>query len=158
MSAVYKDAPFKTFIMSPVLNGKPQIFTSNISAFVQTHALTGAFYKPANDNRALGLFGENVVFAEGDAWKRHRRVTAPAFGTSTMRNVWQTTASVYTEIISTEGWHVTASTPVVNVNKVTHKVSDQTLRHSHVVIIENIVCALLDLHCRLRFAHVLVRA
>lgn len=120
--------------MNPVLMGQPHIYTSSISAFVQTHALTGAFYKPASENKALGLFGENVLFAEGDTWKRHRRITAPAFGTSTMRNAWETTANVYAEIIATEGWHATPSTSVLDVNSITHKVRYRSFCSSLILI------------------------
>lgn len=122
---VYKDAPLKTFILRPVMNGVPHIFTSSLSVLVQTTALAGAFIKPQHVNVALELFGDNVVIAEGDVWKRHRRVTAPAFGPEAIRNVWETTARVYSELLETQGWRGDATkieTPVINVNNITHKV------------------------------------
>lgn len=115
--------PLRTFTIRPVLLGNSVFFSGHISAFVQTHALSGAFYKAAKENEALALFGENVVTAEGDVWKRHRRITAPAFSSSTHKNVWETTERVYADIIESEGWNATAVTPTVNANTITHKVS-----------------------------------
>jgi cytochrome P450 len=37
------------------------------------------FIKPTWMYRVLSFFGQNVVITEGDVWRRHRRITAPAF-------------------------------------------------------------------------------
>ncbi len=66
--------------------------------------------------------GLNVVSAEGEFWKRHRRITAPAFNQKTYRNVWETTANVYRDMIKNEGWETVHQTNAVKVNLITHKV------------------------------------
>ena len=58
----------------------------------------------------------------GDDWKRHRRITAPAFNHLTYRNVWDTTVRVYADMLDKEGWNSVGETGVTNVNKATHKV------------------------------------
>lgn len=65
--------------------------------------------------------GENVITTEGDAWKRHRRVTGPAFNHSTYRNVWDTVADVYADMLKQEGWLHADETPPANFNDITHK-------------------------------------
>lgn len=120
--SVYRGIPVKTFVLMPALIGKPLVYTSHVSAFMQITSLAGDFYKPARDNKTMALFGENVLSAEGDVWKRHRRVTAPAFSPSAMRNVWETTARVYLDILTSEGWYSAATTPTVNANLISHKV------------------------------------
>ncbi|THH08156.1 hypothetical protein EW145_g2891 [Phellinidium pouzarii] len=121
--SLYDNAPLKTLTITPILFGQTFMYTKNVQAFYQSHSLTSAFYKPANSNPALRMLGENVASAEGDIWKRHRRITAPAFNHSTYRNVWDTTARVYADSIDKEGWSNVEETPVVNFNTVTHKVA-----------------------------------
>lgn len=77
--------------------------------------------------------GQNVVTSDGEAWRRHRRITAPAFNHTTYRNVWETTARVYADMLEQEGWvHVDETAPA-NFNKITHKVrrnvSSKSLRN-----------------------------
>ena len=66
--------------------------------------------------------GFNVVGSEGEVWKRHRRIAAPAFNHATYRNVWSTTARVYADMLDKEGWKNVNETPITNFNKITHKV------------------------------------
>ena len=68
------------------------------------------------------MFGDNVVSLEGEMWKRHRRIAAPAFNHTTYKNVWDTTVHVYEEMIAAEGWADVSETPVTNFSKITHKV------------------------------------
>lgn len=69
------------------------------------------------------MLGDNVVSTEGDMWRRHRRITAPAFNNTTYRNVWDTTVRVYDEMIAAEGWEGVSETKPVNFSDITHKVS-----------------------------------
>lgn len=69
------------------------------------------------------MMGDNVVAAEGETWRRHRRITAPAFNHSTYRNVWETTTKVYTDCMEQEGWNDVDAVPSIDFNKITHKVS-----------------------------------
>ena len=72
------------------------------------------------------LLGINLISENGEIWKRHRRVIAPAFNHVTYRNVWDTTASVYKEMIEEEGWLDAEGGKELDINENTHKVSPQT--------------------------------
>ena len=71
------------------------------------------------------LLGPNVVASEGDVWRRHRRVTAPAFNHSAYENVWNVTAGVYSQICDKEGWNDSNVVNVKNMNKLTHQVRNK---------------------------------
>ena len=66
--------------------------------------------------------GDNVITAEGEGWKRHRRIVAPAFNHATYRNVWETTARVYNDMLRYEGWEHVDETSPAEFNRITHKV------------------------------------
>ncbi|KAI5120962.1 hypothetical protein M0805_006635 [Coniferiporia weirii] len=121
--SLYENAPLKTLAITPILFGDTFIYSSSVPSFHQSHNLSSAFFKPANSNAVLRMFGENVVSAEGDVWKRHRRITAPAFNHTTYRNVWDTTARVYTDMIDNEGWRNVDETPTTEFNKISHKLA-----------------------------------
>ncbi|KAI5115166.1 hypothetical protein M0805_003202, partial [Coniferiporia weirii] len=121
--SLYENAPLKTLAITPILYGETFIYSSSVPSFHQSHNLSSAFFKPANSNAILRMFGENVVSAEGDVWKRHRRITAPAFNHTTYRNVWDTTARVYTDMIDNEGWRNVDETPTTEFNKISHKLA-----------------------------------
>ena len=72
------------------------------------------------------LLGINLISENGEIWKRHRRVIAPAFNHVTYRNVWDTTANVYKEMIEEEGWLDAEGGKELDINENTHKVSSQT--------------------------------
>ncbi|PCH40705.1 cytochrome P450 [Wolfiporia cocos MD-104 SS10] len=56
------------------------------------------FTKPVENMGVLSFYGENVVVTEHDEWKRHRKVTAPAFTERNMRLVWDVTTKSFEEL------------------------------------------------------------
>ena len=68
----------------------------------------------------------NVLSSEGEDWKRHRRIVAPAFNPTTYLNVWETTVNVYKDIIDKERWEGKDTITVNNFSVITHKVSTFT--------------------------------
>ena len=82
-------------------------------------------YRQAQLTSPRRMLGPNVLVTEGDVWKRHRRITAPAFNHATYKNVWDTTVRVYEQMLSAEGWSDAnvRETPIIDFNKITHKVS-----------------------------------
>ncbi|KAI5116138.1 hypothetical protein M0805_006319 [Coniferiporia weirii] len=121
--SLYEKSPLKTLAIMPILYGETFIYSSSAPSFHQNHNLTSAFFKPANSNQSLRMLGENVLSAEGNVWKRHRRITAPAFNHATYRNVWNTTACVYADMLENEGWRNVGETLATDVNKITHKLA-----------------------------------
>ena len=72
---------------------------------------------------SYSILGMNVLSSEGEDWKRHRRIIAPAFNPTTYLNVWETTVNVYKEITEKEYWEGKETVTVNNFNLITHKVS-----------------------------------
>ena len=66
--------------------------------------------------------GENVITTDGDVWRRHRRITAPAFNQSAYEYVWETTAALYEDMLRQEGWKEAKTGCIVDINVITHKV------------------------------------
>ncbi|KAL5485009.1 hypothetical protein ACEPAI_7651 [Sanghuangporus weigelae] len=119
--SLYKNANLKTVVAIPLFYGRDVLYTSSLAVFHQAVGLHGPAQK--SDMSILKILGENVVTAEGDTWKRHRRITAPAFNHSTYRNVWETTEKVYADMLQNEGWVNMNQTPVADFNKITHKLA-----------------------------------
>lgn len=74
-------------------------------------------------SRSYSILGMNVLSSEGEDWKRHRRIVAPAFNQTTYLNVWETTVNVYKEIAEKEYWESKETVTINNFNLITHKVS-----------------------------------
>ncbi|KAJ7150442.1 cytochrome P450 [Mycena crocata] len=92
--------------MVPLLVGAPCYYTSSVDVMKQllqseskTHLL-----KPNWLTSTLLLWGNNVFSANGDTWKRHRRILAPAFTTKTYESVVSETITTFSEMVAAEGW------------------------------------------------------
>ncbi|KAL5513630.1 hypothetical protein ACEPAH_4029 [Sanghuangporus vaninii] len=90
----------------PWLVGNPAYYTSSLDVMKQ---LLGAESKThlekPQDLTLARLWGHSVTSANGDVWRRHRRVVSPAFNNKTYSDVWKTVRSVYREMIDAEGWN-----------------------------------------------------
>ncbi|KAF7360365.1 hypothetical protein MVEN_00766200 [Mycena venus] len=96
----------ETVNLTPIISGTPWLWTSNIE--VGRQVITGAhktsFYKPASASQALLLWGMNLVAADGQMWRKHRRVVGPAFNSELYKLVWKQTAHTYRDMVRTDGW------------------------------------------------------
>ncbi|KAJ7434462.1 cytochrome P450 [Mycena latifolia] len=92
--------------MVPLLVGEPCYYTS--SPDVMRQLLNGdtrtGLVKPRWLTAPLLLWGDNLVSASGEMWKRHRRIMAPAFTTNTYSLVVAETIALYRELVAAEGW------------------------------------------------------
>ncbi|KAL5524766.1 hypothetical protein ACEPAF_9912 [Sanghuangporus sanghuang] len=118
---LYKDPNLRTVVTIPLFYGRDILYTSSLTVFHQCLSFNAPFDRPGMD--LLQIMGDNVVTSEGEDWKRHRRIVAPAFNHSTYRNVWETTARVYEDMLKQEGWEHIDATPPANFNKITHKLA-----------------------------------
>jgi len=62
------------------------------------------FPKPVWMYGALSYFGPNIVAAEGELWKKYRKISAPAFSEPNNKLVWAETLAVMDDLLSTK-WH-----------------------------------------------------
>jgi hypothetical protein len=88
-------------------------------------------------------WGENLVVADHDVWKRHRRILSPAFtkglyvhsmksetlalgftATTTHRFslVWAESTRTFRDMVAAEGWHAAPAFPVHSINSLANKV------------------------------------
>ncbi|KIJ46886.1 hypothetical protein M422DRAFT_29073 [Sphaerobolus stellatus SS14] len=62
------------------------------------------FPKPIDIYSILGMFGSNIIMTEGEEWKRHRKIAAPAFSERNNRLVWEETSRIVSDMLSTSMW------------------------------------------------------
>ncbi|EKM48946.1 uncharacterized protein PHACADRAFT_214578 [Phanerochaete carnosa HHB-10118-sp] len=67
------------------------------------------------------VWGPNVFAANGDDWKRHRRIIAPAFCPATYAAVWEETSRVFDEMEAEEGWLERSTVDIPAINSYTYK-------------------------------------
>ncbi|KAK9894986.1 cytochrome P450 [Cystobasidium minutum MCA 4210] len=109
----YINAPLNPKINDPVTIRKRyeaagSTITSLVSAFTPRISLSVAdakairailgdrttFPKPLELYRILSIYGENVLITEGDEWKKHRKIVAPAFSEDTYILDWAVATGV----------------------------------------------------------------
>ncbi|KAF8168572.1 cytochrome P450 [Pholiota molesta] len=102
---LYKQFPnhSDTYSMVPFIYGEASIFTSNLDVLRQ---LVGSGHKTdfVKTTVSLGNWGENLVTAEGEVWRKHRRVMGPAFNNDLYVNVWAESLAVHRQMTSIEEW------------------------------------------------------
>ncbi|KAJ2933973.1 hypothetical protein H1R20_g3142, partial [Candolleomyces eurysporus] len=122
---LYKRFNGENFAIMPWLEGTPMIVSSNLDVMRQvaygSHR-TG-FEKPEEMSEALLFWGQNLVAADGDAWRKHRRVMGPAFNSKLYQTVWTKTAEIYDQMVEGEGWTGKDSIEVPAIQKITFQVA-----------------------------------
>jgi len=156
-AAAYKQYGNDTISVVPFFTGPTGFYTSNLD--VARQVISGAhkssFFKHENSSRAflwglyinaLGiqsnfwarLWGMNLVAADGDTWRKHRRVMGPAFNntlsvflvfilwrhwtTSRYDMVWSETMKTYKEMNLAEGWNEKKEIEIPVIQKLTFQV------------------------------------
>ncbi|KAJ7726005.1 hypothetical protein DFH07DRAFT_758359, partial [Mycena maculata] len=92
--------------MVPLLVGAPRFYASSPDVMKQllNNELETRLMKPNWLTSTLLLWGDKLFSANGDMWKRHRRILAPAFPAKTYTLVVSQTAAVCQEMIIAEAW------------------------------------------------------
>ncbi|KAF8558183.1 hypothetical protein OG21DRAFT_1296764 [Imleria badia] len=71
-----------TVSIIPFISGSPTIYTRSMQVgkqiIVSGHR-SGAFGKADHLTRFFLFWGSNIISAEGELWRKHRRITSPAF-------------------------------------------------------------------------------
>ncbi|KAJ7590446.1 cytochrome P450 [Mycena floridula] len=120
---LYKSA--ETFSVVPFLAGPVGLYTSNIDIARQV-VIGGhktSFIKPEAMSQALLIFGMNLIAADSEMWRKHRRVLGPAFNTVLYRAVWTKTIKTYREMVKEEGWLDKKTVKVPVIQALTFKVA-----------------------------------
>ncbi|KAJ3973688.1 cytochrome P450 [Lentinula raphanica] len=128
----------ETISIVPFLIGPPLIWTSNLSVARQiAFGNRTAFFKPRWASTAFLSWGINLVSAEGDIWRKHRRVMGPAFNNElyvlllSFHNsslihhpadiVWTQTVKTYRDLQTLEKWAEKGTVVVPVVQAITFK-------------------------------------
>ncbi|GJE92691.1 cytochrome P450 [Phanerochaete sordida] len=120
---VYKAAQSETISVIPILFGRPSIYTSSAEVARQVVSTQSAFYKTQETTEITLIWGPNIFAANGDEWRKHRRVINPAFSQDSYVSVWQNTARVFDEMVANEGWLTQSKVEIPIVNKLTNKLA-----------------------------------
>ncbi|KAF7339420.1 Leukotriene-B4 omega-hydroxylase 3 [Mycena sanguinolenta] len=109
----------------PVLSGGPSIYTSSMDVAKQILGAEGKTqsFKPPVIAVGLLLWGNNLATANGETWKRHRRIVAPALTSQTYNLVVAETIATYRETIDAEDWSVDKDTLVADFNRLPRKLA-----------------------------------
>ncbi|KAJ3761578.1 cytochrome P450 [Lentinula raphanica] len=115
----------ETVSIVPFLIGQPLIWTSNLNVARQVASGNRTvFFKPSWSARALLLWGMNLFAAEGDVWRKHRRVMGPAFNNELYRLVWNQTMKTYRDLrISELKWEEKGTVIVPVIQEITFKLA-----------------------------------
>ncbi|KAF9482311.1 cytochrome P450 [Pholiota conissans] len=103
---LYKRFGSDTISFVSFFSGPPTIYTANLDVTRQVASSSGgrSFIKPETASRAILVWGMNLLAADGDTWRKHRRIMGPAFNTKLFEMVWRETLTTYREMVTEEGW------------------------------------------------------
>ncbi|TFK72487.1 cytochrome P450 [Pluteus cervinus] len=101
----YKTWGSENVAFVPWLSGRPTLMVTNLDVARQVTlgAHRSSWEKPVDQSQALLMFGMNLVAAEGEQWRKHRRIAGPAFTNELYQMAWQETYNLYNEMIEEEG-------------------------------------------------------
>ncbi|KAI0338633.1 cytochrome P450 [Trametopsis cervina] len=105
--------------MVPTLFGRPALYIATVAAmkaFLEDERRI-AMEKPPELVASLTHWGDNVIAASGNAWKRYRRIVSPAFNANTYQLVARESSALYDEMVAAERWknHIV----IDDINKIT---------------------------------------
>ncbi|KAJ7472303.1 cytochrome P450 [Mycena galericulata] len=91
----------------PWISGGASVYTCSVDVAKQLLAGEGKtqLFKPRWIVAGLLLWGDNLLAASGDMWKRHRRIVAPAFTSETYKLLVAETIATYKEMVDGENWN-----------------------------------------------------
>lgn len=109
----------------PFLLGSPMFYIGSLGMSRQLlmNERKISLEKPKGLLVGLLLWGESVVSANEDIWKKHRRIMMSAFTPTMYSLVLDETISVYREMVSAEGWLDQKEVVVDNFNRLPVKVT-----------------------------------
>ncbi|KAH7920397.1 cytochrome P450 [Leucogyrophana mollusca] len=96
------------FSVVPYIHGAPVLYTQSMAVarqVVTTGHKSATFGKAESMAAALVFWGPSIATAEGDLWRKYRRIMAPAFNNQTYARVWTTSQRLYADLLEVEGWN-----------------------------------------------------
>ncbi|KAF5318599.1 hypothetical protein D9619_010824 [Psilocybe cf. subviscida] len=114
-----------TISIVPYISGTAGFYTSNIDVARQVASphKDRSYEKPLSASGSITLYGMNLVAADGDIWRRHRRIMGPAFNNELYKLVWSETLKIYSEMVDVEGFATRPESNVSAVQSLTFKLA-----------------------------------
>ncbi|KAK7052194.1 leukotriene-B4 omega-hydroxylase 3 [Favolaschia claudopus] len=105
----FRNHEYDVVSLVPILMGNPYYYTCSVDVVKQL----------LNNE----LWGENIISANDDMWKRHRRILSPALTFHTYSLVVSETIAVYREMVTAEGWQGRDTITIADVSPLPHKLA-----------------------------------
>ncbi|KAG8815419.1 hypothetical protein FRC18_001507 [Serendipita sp. 400] len=88
-------------------DGRAILFTADVPFITKmsSYASRETFPKPVDEYKVLSYLGSNLVICEGEAWRRQRRIGAPAFSKGMFERLWLDMRDIVREMVEQERWH-----------------------------------------------------
>jgi hypothetical protein len=88
-------------------DGRAILFTADVPFITKMSSFASReiFPKPVEEYKVLSYLGNNLVICEGDAWRRQRRIGAPAFSKGMFEGLWLDMRDIVQEMVEEERWH-----------------------------------------------------
>ncbi|KAF9493461.1 cytochrome P450 [Pleurotus eryngii] len=143
--SVYKYFGSEVFAIVPFLVGPPGICISNLDV---AHQIVGngrsalTFVKSRSSPYLLEFWRSNIIYSQGDVWRKHQRVMGPVFHntlwairlyiafetighcfTCRYADVWSRTIQAYHDMVAAEGWHNMNVVDIPIVRNITFKLA-----------------------------------
>ncbi|KAF8637877.1 hypothetical protein AX17_002500 [Amanita inopinata Kibby_2008] len=120
---LYKQYGTDTITIVSFMANAPSIYTSNLEVIRQIapNGPRASFIKPIIGSKALLMWGMNLFSANGETWRRHRRITGPAFNHTLYNHVFQESVTTYHEIVDSDQWKGKDEVEVPVLQKLTYK-------------------------------------
>ncbi|KAF8994035.1 cytochrome P450 [Cyathus striatus] len=122
-NTMYKRFGRDTVSIIPFISGSPAVITSNINASLQILSSDkGPFGRTHTSGKnGLRYWGTNVVVANGDQWRKQRRIVGSTFSQKLYELVWQESIQLYHEMVTGEGYDDKKLVDVFTAQKLTFK-------------------------------------
>ncbi|KAF9448129.1 cytochrome P450 [Macrolepiota fuliginosa MF-IS2] len=122
-TTLYKRFRSEVISLVPLISGDPSFYTNNLD--VARQVIVGghktSFVKPEYASRILLLWGMNLLAADGEMWRKHRRILGPAFSNKLYEYVWNESVQTFKEMVSNDGWSNKKSIDVPVLQRTTFK-------------------------------------
>ncbi|KAF9529862.1 cytochrome P450 [Crepidotus variabilis] len=114
-----------TFSVVPFIAGSPSFYTANLDVLRQVAGggHKTSFAKIDSKYDMMRVWGMNLLSADKEMWRKHRRVVAPAFNPQLYQEVWAKTLQIYQEALIAEGWNQKKAVSIPCIQTITFKVA-----------------------------------
>jgi len=111
-------------LISPFPSNDSVIWVSDAGIIKQIVNDRVLFVKPLENYiyKVMSSYGRNVITTEGDEWKRHRRISQPAFSEINNKTVWDTATNTMTELFA-DVWGAKPETYVYNLSDIAKQIT-----------------------------------